>query len=86
MPKVDVSGWSCDERNRQACRNPHGCHCREITALKHSNESRLWVAHAKAVGWNDAIKCAAELVRGDKALHEAVSALDRSMLAIDDPL
>jgi hypothetical protein len=25
--------WSCDERNRKACRNSHGCHCREITTL-----------------------------------------------------
>ena len=25
--------WSCDERDRKACRNGHGCHCREITAL-----------------------------------------------------
>ena len=25
--------WSCDERNRSGCRNPHGCHCREITSL-----------------------------------------------------
>jgi hypothetical protein len=29
-----VSGWSCDERNRAACRNSHGCHCREITVLR----------------------------------------------------
>jgi hypothetical protein len=35
VSKLDlVSGWSCDERNRSACRNPHGCHCREITALR----------------------------------------------------
>jgi uncharacterized lipoprotein YddW (UPF0748 family) len=27
-----VAGWSCDERNRTACRNGHGCHCREVTA------------------------------------------------------
>lgn len=25
--------WSCDEKNRNACRNAHGCHCREIAAL-----------------------------------------------------
>lgn len=25
--------WSCDEKNRDACRNAHGCHCREIAAL-----------------------------------------------------
>lgn len=25
--------WSCDERDRKNCRNSHGCHCREITAL-----------------------------------------------------
>lgn len=29
-----ISGWSCDERNRSECRNPRGCHCREITALQ----------------------------------------------------
>lgn len=35
MSKLNlVDGWSCDERNRAACRNPHGCHCREITALR----------------------------------------------------
>ena len=33
MSTPDVSGWSCDERNRKECRNGHGCHCREITAL-----------------------------------------------------
>lgn len=25
--------WSCDERNWRECRNAHGCHCAEITAL-----------------------------------------------------
>lgn len=25
--------WSCDEKNRNGCRNTHGCHCREITYL-----------------------------------------------------
>lgn len=25
--------WSCDERDRRNCRNAHGCHCAEITAL-----------------------------------------------------
>jgi hypothetical protein len=25
--------WSCDEKDRESCRNPHGCHCREITDL-----------------------------------------------------
>jgi len=34
MSEIDVSGWSCDERNRKACRNGHGCHCREITVLR----------------------------------------------------
>mgnify|MGYP006951255482 CR=1 FL=1 len=34
----DVDGWSCDERNRAACRNGHGCHCREITALRRQVE------------------------------------------------
>jgi len=29
-----VRRWSCDQDNRGArnCRNPYGCHCREITA------------------------------------------------------
>lgn len=29
-----VNRWSCDQDNRGAsnCRNPYGCHCREITA------------------------------------------------------
>lgn len=26
--------WSCDEKDRNACRNSHGCHCREITDLQ----------------------------------------------------
>jgi hypothetical protein len=34
MSEIDVSGWSCDERNRKACRNGHGCHCREIAVLR----------------------------------------------------
>lgn len=25
--------WSCDEKHRDKCRNSHGCHCAEITAL-----------------------------------------------------
>lgn len=25
--------WSCDEKDRNNCRNAHGCHCREITDL-----------------------------------------------------
>jgi hypothetical protein len=33
-----VGGWSCDERDRSACRNGHGCHCREITALRDTLE------------------------------------------------
>lgn len=28
-----TSAWSCHERNRAECRNPDGCHCREITSL-----------------------------------------------------
>jgi hypothetical protein len=36
----DVSGWSCDQRNRKACRDPHGCHCREITALRQMIDNR----------------------------------------------
>lgn len=31
-----LSGWSCDDQSQQkrlGCRNPHGCHCREITSL-----------------------------------------------------
>jgi len=31
-----VSGWTCKERDRTACRNPDGCHCREITALRNT--------------------------------------------------
>jgi hypothetical protein len=55
-------------------------------ALKcpYCNPSKLDYEHAKAVGWNEAIKCAAEIVRGDKALYEAISALDKSMEAIND--
>jgi hypothetical protein len=25
--------WSCDEKDRDHCRNAHGCHCREISDL-----------------------------------------------------
>lgn len=31
--------WSCDERSRKACRNAHGCHCREITLLIEGKKS-----------------------------------------------
>lgn len=31
---TELDGWSCDERDRGACRNGHGCHCREITVLR----------------------------------------------------
>lgn len=40
-----VGGWSCDERNRAECRNPHGCHCREITALRNTVE--YWRAESR---------------------------------------
>lgn len=42
MSDIDVSGWSCDERKRTQgeCRNGHGCHCREITALRHAAAER----------------------------------------------
>lgn len=33
--------WSCDERNRKACRNAHGCHCREITALMQARDELI---------------------------------------------
>lgn len=32
MGRVKLA-WSCDEKNRNKCRNAHGCHCREITSL-----------------------------------------------------
>lgn len=32
MGRVKLA-WSCDEKDRNKCRNSHGCHCREITAL-----------------------------------------------------
>ncbi len=28
------SRWSCDEADRDNCRNPRGCHCREIETLR----------------------------------------------------
>lgn len=40
MTEIDLDGWSCDERDRSACRNPKGCHCREITALR---KRRAWL-------------------------------------------
>ena len=30
--------WSCEERDRMHCRNPHSCHCREIDALIHTRD------------------------------------------------
>lgn len=36
----DISGWSCDERDRKNCRNGHGCHCREITSLMARNDDK----------------------------------------------
>lgn len=41
--------WSCDERDRKNCRNAHGCHCREITALlgkAKSSQCKHWPACA----------------------------------------
>ena len=30
-----VNGWPCDDRRRDSgCRQPYGCHCREITSLR----------------------------------------------------
>lgn len=26
--------WSCEEKKNLGCRNPHGCHCREIADLQ----------------------------------------------------
>jgi hypothetical protein len=39
----DVDGWSCDQRVRSgaSCRDPHGCHCREITDLRKQVEIAL---------------------------------------------
>jgi len=34
-----MSGWSCDEKSKRECRNPHGCHCREIFALRCREEA-----------------------------------------------
>jgi hypothetical protein len=39
--------------------------------------------HAKAVGWNEAIKCAATIVQFDKEMYEAILALDKSVQAIE---
>jgi len=40
--------WSCDERDRSECRNSHGCHCREITALVRARENLSKLNHARA--------------------------------------
>lgn len=34
---VERRKWSCDERGED-CRNPHGCHCREISTLSQEVE------------------------------------------------
>ncbi len=43
--------WSCDQKDRKNCRDPHGCHCREITDLLHQvdNLSKLNHTRAKAL-------------------------------------
>lgn len=40
-----VNGWSCKERDRTACRNADGCHCREITALRNTVDHLRSVPH-----------------------------------------
>ncbi|SRR6266851_5522434 len=36
MTRKQKLAWSCDDQKRASgCRNPHGCHCREITDLQH---------------------------------------------------
>lgn len=38
--------WSCDEKNGKSCRNPHGCHCREIRIiLDREAECRMALAY-----------------------------------------
>lgn len=32
MKKTELK-WSCEQKDRENCRDPHGCHCREITDL-----------------------------------------------------
>lgn len=40
--------WSCDEKDRNACRNAHGCHCREITELLRRREALSKLNHTRA--------------------------------------
>jgi hypothetical protein len=47
MSRIEhTHGWTCEDTNKVngSCRNPHGCHCREITALCAARDnSRHWV-------------------------------------------
>lgn len=41
--------WSCDERDRNNCRNAHGCHCKEITSLLKLAEIRKQIAFQEGI-------------------------------------
>ena len=45
---TDKLAWSCDEKDRDNCRNAHGCHCREITDLVWARENLSKLNHARA--------------------------------------
>lgn len=51
-----VGKWSCEERSRKNCRNPFGCHCREITSLVSARESdakRIAELEAELSDWRN---------------------------------
>jgi hypothetical protein len=61
--------------------------------MKHLTSEQLAYEHAKAVGWNEAIRAAADLVEtftyrgpqsGRKQIASAIRALDKSVQAVDD--
>jgi len=78
MKKLDlVSGWSCDERDRTVCRNPHGCHCREITALLSRTEPQGVPHPDETVNFNGRLVTWAEI---DAAVRKRNAALSRPEL------
>lgn len=59
-----VNGWSCDQRHRgDGCRDPHGCHCREITAQAASLAAKDKEIERLRSGINGVVNCQGSLTR-----------------------
>jgi hypothetical protein len=53
---VSNEHWSCDEKDKQHCRNAHGCHCKEIATINAQNDK----LKADRDVWYDAAQTAIE--------------------------